>query len=210
MEKTKILLLEDNPNDAELIQLAIKKSGMDFYVKEIQTRTAYTDALDAYLPDIILSDYSLPSFDGVSAFRIKKEKYPDVPFIIVSGTLGDERSVELIKLGVTDYVLKNNLVSLSHKIERALKDASKAKAKRLADEKLRFQHEKLMEIAFLQSHQVRVPVAHILGLFEMFNFDDPADPENASILHHLKETADMLDKIIHQIVQKTNEIQDSL
>ena len=110
-DKIKILILEDNQNDAELLVRELKKSGLDFSFEHIQTRDAFEYALVNFKPDIILSDYSLPSFDGITAFYIKQKKSPDIPFIIVSGTIGEENAVELIKHGVTDYVLKDKLFS---------------------------------------------------------------------------------------------------
>ena len=206
-DKIKILILEDNQNDAELLVRELKKSGLDFSFEHIQTRDAFEYALVNFKPDIILSDYSLPSFDGITAFYIKQKKSPDIPFIIVSGTIGEENAVELIKHGVTDYVLKDKLFSLPQKIIRALKDAKAMKEKKCADKRLKIQNEKLIEIAFLQSHQVRVPVVHILGLYELFNFNDPSDAVNAEIFVMLKKSAESLDAIIQNIVQNTNEIE---
>ena len=202
----KILILEDNENDVKLIQRELKKSGLIFSSEFVQNREAFENALNSFKPDIILSDYSLPSFDGVTAFHIKQKKSTDTPFIIVSGTIGEENAVELIKNGVTDYALKNKLFLLAPKITRALRDADDKKAKRIVAEILKLKNEKLFEIAFLQSHQVRVPVVHILGLFNLFKFDDPSDPINAEILYKLKTAAEELDNVIRAIVQKTNEI----
>lgn len=201
----KILILEDNQSDAELLQRELKKSGLIFSSEIVQTREEFENALDNFKPDIILSDYSLPSFDGVTAFHIKQKKHSDIPFIIISGTIGEENAVELIKNGVTDYALKDKLFSLAPKIIRALKDADDIKAKRIVEEKLKIQNEKLFEIAFLQSHQVRVPVAHILGLFSLFKFDNPSDPINSEILCKLKIAAESLDNVIREITKKTSE-----
>ncbi|MBK5214992.1 MAG: response regulator [Flavobacteriaceae bacterium] len=206
IDSIKILILEDNQNDAELLQHELKKSGLSFSSEIVQTQHEFIAALDNFKPDIILSDYSLPSFDGVTAFHIKQKKHSDIPFIIVSGTIGEENAVELIKNGVTDYALKDKLFTLAPKITRALKDADDIIAKRIVNEKLKIQNEKLFEIAFLQSHQMRVPVVHILGLYNLFNFDNPSDPINAEILGKLKTSAESLDNIIREIVQKTNEI----
>ncbi|MCD6067602.1 MAG: DNA-binding transcriptional regulator BaeR [Bacteroidetes bacterium] len=204
--KIKILILEDNESDAELLQRELKKSGMEFSCEVVQARDPYETMLDHYRPDIILSDYSLPSFDGLSAFHIKQKKYPDIPFIIVSGTIGEENAVELIKTGVTDYVLKDKLLVLNQKIHRALKEVDEILAKKLADEKLKLQNEKLFEIAFLQSHQVRAPVANVLGLLNLFNLDNPHDPLNSEVIRKLQSTTLAFDTIIHQIMQKTSEI----
>lgn len=207
-DKIKILILEDNPNDAKLLQRELKKSGLNFSSEVVETREEYINVLDNFEFHIILADYSLPSFDGVSAFHIKQEKFPDIPFIIVSASIGEESAVELIRDGITDYALKDKLFSLSPKITRALKEAIEIKEKREVEKKIKLRNEKLLEIAFLQSHQVRVPVTHIIGLFNLFNFNNLSDPDNIEIFHKLKITAESLDNIIHQIVQKTNEIKN--
>lgn len=206
MSIIKVLIVEDNENDLELLQHELKKSKLNFSSKIAQDQPEFISCLDNFEPDIILSDYSLPSFDGVSAFNIKQNRQPDIPFIIVSGTIGEENAVELIKNGVTDYVLKDKLFALNTKIIRALKDAEEIKEKRKNDEILRYQNEKLFEIAFLQSHQVRGPVAQILGLFSLFDFDNPSAEQNIEVFHKLKMVADSLDNTIHLIVEKTNEI----
>ena len=123
----KILIVEDDPYDADLLLRELVKCKFNFSSKIVQTRESFENALEFFLPDIVLSDYSLPRFDGVSAFHITQVKSPDTPFIIVSGTIGEERSIELIKSGVTDYALKDKLFSLSPKINRALKDAEEKK-----------------------------------------------------------------------------------
>lgn len=204
----KILILEDNPTDADLVICELKKSGLCFTTKITQTREEFEISLENFSPDIILSDYSLPSFDGVAAFHIKQRKHPHIPFIIVSGVIGEENAVELIKNGVTDYALKDKLFTLIPKITRALNDVEEKNKKNISDKILKLQHEKLFEIAFLQSHQVRVPVVHILGLFKLFNFDNSFDPINAEILCKLKIASEEFDNVIREIVQKTNEIKD--
>ncbi|BAU54426.1 response regulator [Mucilaginibacter gotjawali] len=205
-ETFKVLIVEDDPYDADLLLRELKKSHFNFTSKIVETKESFENALENFLPDIILSDYSLPKFDGVSAFIIKQVSWPDIPFIIVSGTIGEERSIELIKNGVTDYALKDKLFSLSPKIHRALKDAEEKKEKRNTDEELKAQYEKLLEIAFMQSHQVRVPIANILGLFELFEFDNPSAAINATVLYKLKLVAESLDQTIHEITQNTSDI----
>ena len=135
----KILILEDNQNDADLLQRELKKSGLIFISQIVQSRKEYEFALERFAPDIILSDYSLPAFDAVTAFRIKQHKFPDIPFIIVSGIIGEENAVDLIKKGVTDYSPKDKLFTLSQKINRALKDTAERKEKKAIDLKLEIQ-----------------------------------------------------------------------
>ncbi|HQS06227.1 MAG TPA: histidine kinase dimerization/phospho-acceptor domain-containing protein, partial [Daejeonella sp.] len=140
----KILILEDNQSDADLLQRELKKSGLIFTAEIVQTRVDFEKALHNFNPDLILSDYSLPSFDAVSAFNIKQNISPLIPFIIVSGVIGEENAVELIKNGVTDYTPKDKLFTLSTKISRALKDREEAKEKKAIAEKLKMQTAELI------------------------------------------------------------------
>lgn len=208
VDKMKILILEDNKNDAELLLHALKKSELNFSYELADTKEQFKIALDEFKPDIILSDYHLPSFNGIEAFNIKQSKCPDIPFIIVSGTIGEENAVELIKIGITDYATKGKLISLAQKIIRGLKEAKVLVEKKRSDKKLKIQNEKLLEIAFLQSHQVRAPIAQILGLYNLFNFNDYSDPMNAEIFDKMKDTAKSLDNVVREIVQNTTEIRE--
>ncbi len=140
----KILILEDNQSDADLLHRELRKSGLSFTSEIVQTREGFENALQNFHPDIILSDYSLPSFDGVTAFRIKQNRFPNIPFIIVSGIIGEENAVELIKIGVTDYAPKDKLLTLPHKIKRALKDTKERQEKIFIDEKLKIQTAELI------------------------------------------------------------------
>ena len=119
----RILMLEDDPADAELEELELKKSGLVFTLKVVDTREVFLKELDEFSPDLILSDYDIPSFDGLAALRLAKEKRPDVPFILVAGTIGEEIAVESIKEGATDYVLKTHLKRLVPSVNRALEEA---------------------------------------------------------------------------------------
>jgi DNA-binding NtrC family response regulator len=150
----KILILEDNESDADLLIRELKKSGLSFTAEIVQTRISFENALESFDPDLILSDYSLPSFDAVTAFQIKQDKYANTPFIIVSGIIGEENAVELIKAGVTDYVSKNKLFTLSTKINRALNDTQARKEKIITDEKLKAINQELLELN--QELEVRV------------------------------------------------------
>ena len=105
----RILHLEDNPRDAELIQAVLETEGIISHVTRVETQADFFASLEQGGFDIILADYTLPSFDGLSALKITLEKCPDVPFIFVSGTLGEEVAIEALKIGATDYILKERL-----------------------------------------------------------------------------------------------------
>lgn len=117
-----ILLLEDTDTDAELVERALRRGGLDFRLRRVDSESAFRSELGGWRPEVILADYRLPGFSGLDALRIAREHDREVPFLIVSGTLGDEKAVEVLKLGATDYILKDRLSRLVPAIERALDD----------------------------------------------------------------------------------------
>ncbi|MEJ7558167.1 MAG: hybrid sensor histidine kinase/response regulator [Pedobacter sp.] len=142
----KILIVEDNESDADLLCRELRKSGVIFLSEIVQTRKTFEQALENYKPDLILSDFSLPSFDAVTAFQIKQQNNPLTPFIIISGVIGEENAVELIKSGVTDYVSKANLFTLPTKIKRAIDDAQLRKEKLVIAEELKMLNFELLSL----------------------------------------------------------------
>lgn len=142
----KILILEHDPNDIELIQYELKKSSMVHMSKFVQTEREFRDALLNMQPDVVLSDFNLPSFNGINAFNVKQSLLPEVPFIIVSGTIGEQRAVDLIKMGITDYVLKENLYQIPIKISRALHEVEERKNKKTVERQLADQNEQIKNI----------------------------------------------------------------
>ena len=130
----RILLIEDVPTDAELEIRELKRAGLRVVHRVVDTEAAYREALREFRPDVILSDFSMPHFDGMLALALARELVPDVPFIFVSGTIGEEYAIRALKNGATDYVLKNNLVRLPAAVERALRDAEELALRRKMEE----------------------------------------------------------------------------
>lgn len=116
----RILILEDVPTDAELETAALKRARIPCESVRVETPAAFLEQLEKFRPGLVLSDFTLPHFDGLSALKIAREKRPDIPFIIVSGTIGEERAVEALKKGATDYVAKSNLARLPAAVQRAV------------------------------------------------------------------------------------------
>jgi DNA-binding NtrC family response regulator len=119
----RILILEDEAWDANLAQRLLADAGLKLVAVVVDTKASFIEQMAAFQPDIILSDYHLPGFTGQEALKIAQERYPDIPFIIWSGVLGDEAAVDLIKQGATDYVLKDRPARLPSVILRALAEA---------------------------------------------------------------------------------------
>ncbi len=132
----RILMLEDSPTDAELIERELRKSDLFFTAKRVDTREAFIRALDELYPDIVLADYKLPSFDGGSALKIVRQQYPTVPVLMVTGAVGDEIAVELLKLGARDYILKDRLARLGTAVRRVLSENQDTCARKAAEKAL--------------------------------------------------------------------------
>jgi len=139
----RILLLEDNAPHAELVEHFLRNGGVKFQLTRVETRDAYVEQLELHPPDMILSDYALPSFDGYAALAIAKEKAPAIPFIFVTGTMGEEVAIETLKNGATDYVLKTRLARLGPAVQRALREAAERRERQRAEDKLRRSLEQL-------------------------------------------------------------------
>ena len=128
----RFVLLEDDPNDAELIQLQLAKDGIEVDWRHVVAERDFREALAGAPPDLVLADYTLPGFDGLAALKILLQHSPDIPFIFVSGSLGEERAIEALKSGATDYVLKDRLQRLPAVVMRALTEARERRERREA------------------------------------------------------------------------------
>jgi DNA-binding NarL/FixJ family response regulator len=136
-KELRILILEDVATDAELMKDELRETGAVFTSRCVKDRASYLKGLDEFSPDIILSDYSLPSFDGLSALKLAVQRCPDVPFIFVSGALGEETAIELLKQGATDYVLKSRLSRLGSAVSRALQEVKERNERKMALEEVK-------------------------------------------------------------------------
>ena len=133
----RILMVEDNPDDFELIKHALTKGGISFQPLRVDTKEDFSRELEHFRPDLILSDYQLPTFDGISALAVAVIEAPDVPFIFVSGAIGEQLAIETLKGGATDYVFKGHLNQLAPAVSRALEEAREKRARRSAEDGLR-------------------------------------------------------------------------
>ncbi len=138
----RILLVEDNPDDAELAARELEHEGFRVEWSRAETEDVFRDAL-AQKPDLILSDYALPTFDGMTALRIQQELAPEIPLIIISGAVGEEIAVECMKSGATDYVMKDKLSRLGPVLKRALEEAEMYRERNRATDELKRRNEEL-------------------------------------------------------------------
>ncbi|HEY9724839.1 MAG TPA: ATP-binding protein [Chroococcales cyanobacterium] len=138
----RVLIVEDSQDDAELVAYELKRGGYDSVVERVDTPTAMKTALDKQQWDIIIADYTLPSFSAPAALNLLKERGLDLPFIVVSGTIGEDRAVAAMKAGAHDYVMKDNLARLSPAVERELREADERRKLHVAEETVRQNEER--------------------------------------------------------------------
>ena len=132
----RVLMLEDMPSDAELAEHELRKAGIYFISKRVDTREAFLQALEDFRPDIILSDYKLPNFDGLDALEIVQRDHPEVPVIMVTGAFSDVGAADLLAAGAKDYILKDRLARLAPAVQRALAAEQVAHARKVAEQAL--------------------------------------------------------------------------
>src|SRR6266446_4958921 len=137
MKSLRILYLEDDPKDAELVQETLASDGVECHVTRVETEADFIGSLEPGGFDLILADYTLPSFDGLSALKIAQQHWPHVPFIFLSGTLGEEVAIDALKIGATDYVFKTRLSRVVPSVQRALREAEERNELSCAEEALR-------------------------------------------------------------------------
>jgi signal transduction histidine kinase len=142
----RVLLVEDNPSDAELLALELQRAGFVCQCQRVETEAAYLARLDGDF-DLVLCDYELPQFDGLRALALLQASGRDVPFIIVSGAIGEDTAVTAIKQGAADYLLKDRLARLGPSVTHALEQARLRRERRKADEGLKLANERYRALA---------------------------------------------------------------
>ncbi|MFB6318836.1 ATP-binding protein [Saccharicrinis sp. FJH54] len=209
----KVLFLEDSNFDFEIIKNMIESEFKLDFTHAINSET-FIEALQNKGPfDIVLSDFSLPSFDAFAALEMTQNTYPSTPFIVVSGTIGEDKAVDLLKKGATDYVLKDRLTRLIPSVRRALKEAREEKKLAEAQANLRKQNQELLlavekaeesdrlKTSFLAnlSHEIRTPMNSIMGFSALLEDEDDQDLK-LKYIEIIQRASSQLLNIINSII----------
>jgi PAS domain S-box-containing protein/diguanylate cyclase (GGDEF)-like protein len=170
----RVLLAEDITADAELEIRELKRAGLRVTARIVDRADTFAAALREFTPDVILSDFSMPGFDGMEALALARETSPDTPFLFVSGTIGEEYAIRALKSGATDYVLKSNLVRLPAAVTRALEEAEEHRGRQRAQGELDVARDRLREReAGLRRAQAIAKLGHVItgvdGAFESWS-----------------------------------------
>jgi diguanylate cyclase (GGDEF)-like protein len=152
----KILMLEDVPEEAEVLQRELHKSGLEFVARRVQSRQAFAQALEQFAPDLVLADSRLPAFDGRTALQMVRQKDPLMPVIMVTGALGDEAAVEFLIAGASDYVLKDRLARLAPAVRRALRETAMSRERQEAEQRIRRLTRVLQMLSGINTAVVRI------------------------------------------------------
>lgn len=201
-EPLRILHLEDNANDAELVRELLLADGLACTIERVEEEKTFVAALAAGGWDIVLSDFNLPMFDGLSALAIAREKAPHLPFVLISGSLGEEAAVESVRRGATDYILKDNLTRLPTSVRRALAEAAERRRRREAEtgrEESRERYRRLVELspdALFILHDERVVFVNAAAVL-LLRAEHPAQLVGKPLLDrvHAEDVSALRDRI---------------
>ena len=212
MQDLKILIVDDVPDDAELVAVQLKQQGLKFSWKHVDNAQKLKNALTDETWDIVITDYSMPGFDGIEAFRIVNEYDEDMPVIMVSGTIGEDVAVEAMKKGVHDYLMKNNLLRLGQAVLREIKDAENRRQHKKAREALVQSEEKFRLL--VENAPIGVSLTKLDGEFQNINraYCDIIGYSKNELLNMTfmeltvkefkEETVKMIDKLIDRKLEK--------
>jgi signal transduction histidine kinase len=197
-----ILHLEDDPNDAALVQSTLKAGGIACSTTCVKNSADFMAALERGDIDLVLSDYCLPSFDGLSAIKIVQEERPGLPVILVSGTLGEEQAIDSLKNGATDYVLKEGLVRLVPAIRRAMQDVEeRSERRRLEAQFIEAQKMEVVgQLAGGVAHDFNNVLAVIMGYSELIVADLPPDDPIQKYLEEIRLAAERACGLTRQLL----------
>lgn len=225
--KLRVLYLEDDPDDAELIKATLNAEGIECDAFRVETRDDFITAMTCTAFDMIFADYSLPSFDGLEALDIAKRGCPDAPFIFVSGKMGEDVAIDSLKSGATDYVFKQRLSRLGPSVRRALKEMEERAKLREAEEEVRKHQEHLEELvrertaelekvneelrasyqdmesfSYSASHDLRSPLIVIDGFSRILleDYGDNLDDNGRQLLKAIRENTGKMAQLIEDLL----------
>jgi signal transduction histidine kinase len=212
----KILCLEDDIEDFEILNYTLERSGVAFTSRQVDTREKFIEALEQFHPDVILSDHSLPLFNSTDALALCREMKYQAPFILVTGAVSDEFAVNSMKQGADDYILKSNLNRLASAIETAIRhrETEKAKIRAVADlaarnDQLLKINQELDSLVYSVSHNLRAPLMSVLGLLNLAK--DEANREALCKYYELMESSiKRLDDTVKEILDYSRNARQEL
>lgn len=210
MSHIHLLHLEDDPMDAELVRGCLEDSIISCEITTVARYEGYLQALEHTRPNLVISDFNLNSFNGIQAFHLLQQHDPTIPFILLSGALGESRAVECLKLGMTDYVLKDQLERLPPAVERALREATERRERLAAEASLRERQKEIEDLnrrlqrAIMESHhRIKNNLQVLIALVDTMRLDDFSSTQLPTeslgrLARHIRGLANLHDLLTHQ------------
>lgn len=217
-EELRILMLEDQEDDAGLIEHVLRKERLRFTRKRVDTRDEFVDALTSFNPDIIISDHALPQFNSIEALLVCQTMDIQIPFLLVTGSVSEEFAVNCLKRGVDDYILKTNLSRLPQAIQNSLQAKYYERQKRFDEDKLKQQNDELTKInkeldsfVYSISHNLRSPLTSVLGLLGIARLEmNHADFNPSMYFDKIESSINRLDVTLQEILDYSQNARNEL
>jgi len=216
-KRLKILMLEDNEDDVLLIEHVLQQDNLAYDRVCVDTRPEFIEAITSFHPDIVLSDHGLPGFNSREALKLCLKVRPSMPFILVTGTVSDEYAVSCLREGADDYILKSNLSRLPSAIRAAVKRRRLERLKREARRTLRIQNDALLKanseldsFVYSVSHNLRGPLASVMGLLNVACGIENVPPQLSSLHAMMASSMTKLDKTLKEILDYSRNARNEL
>ncbi len=220
MNDLKVLLVEDSEKDAALILRELRRVGYSVVYRRVETAGEMSAALDAESWDVVLCDHALPEFNGVEALDLLRRRDSNLPFIIVSGHIGEDLAVEAMKGGANDYIMKSNLKRLAPAVLREVRDAQERREKQRVEQELRVTEEELQlsrkieqmkdEFIGMVSHELKSPLTVIIGALSVATSEGVPPEEAGELIRDALASAESLTVIIDNLLELSRSQQKSL
>jgi two-component system, cell cycle sensor histidine kinase and response regulator CckA len=202
IQPIRILFVEDSPEDAELEEAELRQAGIVFASRRVETRQSLLQAFSDFKPDLVISDHSLPDLSGLEVLRVVREVSPDLPFIFVSGTMGEDRAVESLKNGATDYVIKGRLAGFAVRVRRALKEAEDRETRKKLEAQYRQvqKMEALGRLAGGVAHDFNNLLTVIVGYADLLHAETAPGASARDMLQQICESAQRGSELTRQLL----------